>query len=133
MPPWARQPTTSYWALTTSPEASLGLNENGAPHVAQKPSVRPGWSPRDRPTGSLQRAQKRRLSATSGASITAPAGSRCSTGSTSTSPTPNRRRTAAVRDPFVRREGVEGPTGAVAGPWGAAAVSPDGSGADAGG
>ena len=50
-PPWARHPTTSYWPPTRSPGANFGVNENGCPHLAQKPSSRPGVPSCPRPTG----------------------------------------------------------------------------------
>src|SRR6476661_1267856 len=79
MPPCARHPTISYWSATTSPATSFGLKENGPPHLRQKPSSRPGWPSRDRPTGSPQRAQKRRFSATSALAMIASDGSRWGT------------------------------------------------------
>src|SRR5437868_15479836 len=93
MPPWARHPATSYGPATGSPGASLGTNENGAPHFRQNPEVRPGSASRPRPTGSSHRAQNRRLSGTIGFSISASDGSRAGTGAISTSPAPRRRDT----------------------------------------
>ncbi|GAA5008954.1 hypothetical protein GCM10023257_64410 [Streptomyces hyderabadensis] len=60
----------------------------------QKPSVRPGRSPRDRPTGAPQseREQNRLRSGTSGRSITITRGSGRGTAGTSTRPTPSRPR-----------------------------------------
>src|SRR6478752_6331732 len=114
MPPCATQPATSYWPATTSPLTSLGLNENGAPHLRQKPSSRPGVPSRDRPTGSLQRAQKRRFSATSGVAMIAVEGSRDGAAGRSMIPAPSwlredpearavvPRRARAVAEPIVR-------------------------------
>src|SRR6476469_8142193 len=114
MPPCATQPATSYWPATTSPLTSLGLNENGAPHLRQKPSSRPGFPSRDRPTGSPQRAQKRQFSATSGVAMIAVDGSLDGAAGRSLSPAPSwlradpvtravvPRRARAVADPMVR-------------------------------
>jgi hypothetical protein len=44
----------------------LGVKENALPHFGQKPSVRPGWPSRDRPTGEPQFGQFRFSSATRG-------------------------------------------------------------------
>ena len=42
MPPWARQPTTSYWPPTSAPgAAACGSKSNGVRHFGQKPLVRP--------------------------------------------------------------------------------------------
>ena len=104
MPPWARQPTTSYWPATTTPEPSCGSNENGVPHLRQNPDVRPGAPSRPRPTGSSQKGQKRRLSGTAAASpSTACAGSRNGTGSISISPAPRCARALARVRPVVAR------------------------------
>src|SRR5947209_20240465 len=92
MPPWARQPTTSYWPATRSPGRSLGVNENGEPHLRQKPAVRPGAPSRPRPIGSSQLEQKRRLSGTTGSAMSASAGSRDGIGGISISPAPRRAR-----------------------------------------
>src|SRR6476469_6840970 len=59
-------PATSYWPPTRSPARSLGLNENGLRHCAQKPSVRPGWPSRERPTAAPQEGQTRLSSGTRG-------------------------------------------------------------------
>ncbi|OKJ69884.1 hypothetical protein AMK29_03980 [Streptomyces sp. CB02261] len=58
----------------------------------QKPSVRPGRSPRERPTGAPQseREQNRFRSGTSGFSITAPRGSGRGTSGIDTRPAPSR-------------------------------------------
>src|SRR5438093_13465570 len=69
------QPTTSYCPPTTSPGCSLGVNENGVPHFAQKPSARPGRPGRARPTFSPQAEQKRFSSGTSGLAMTTDCGS----------------------------------------------------------
>ncbi|GAA2943644.1 hypothetical protein GCM10020227_08010 [Streptomyces flavovirens] len=60
--------------------------------MVQNPSVRPGRSPRARPTGAPQseREQNRFRSGTSGFSITAVRGSGRGTSGTSTSPAPSR-------------------------------------------
>ncbi|BAU83290.1 hypothetical protein SLA_2362 [Streptomyces laurentii] len=60
----------------------------------QKPSVRPGRSPRERPTGAPQsdREQNRFLSGTSGFAITAPRGSGRGTPGIVTRPAPSRPR-----------------------------------------
>ncbi len=73
---------------------SLGTNEYGWPHLVQKPSVRPGRSPRARPTGAPQseREQNRLRSGTSGRSMTISRGSGRGTPGTSTSPAPSRPR-----------------------------------------
>jgi len=65
------------------------------PHFVQNPSVRPGVSPRERPTGAPQseREQNRLRSGTSGFSWTIPRGSGRGTPGTSTRPTPSRPRT----------------------------------------
>src|ERR1700760_3441960 len=73
-----------------APGASLGSNENGDPHLRQKPAGLPGVPSRLRPTGSSQVAQKRRFSGTIGSAITASAGSRAGTEAISTSPAPRR-------------------------------------------
>jgi hypothetical protein len=85
---------TSYWPCTTSPVVSLGVNEYGLPHLVQKPSVRPGLSPRARPTGAPQseREQNRFRSGTSGFSRTISRGSGRGTAGTCTRPTPSRPR-----------------------------------------
>ncbi|GGY83202.1 hypothetical protein GCM10010327_11790 [Streptomyces nitrosporeus] len=59
--------------------------------MVQKPSVRPGRSPRERPTGAPQsdREQNRFRSGTSGFGITAVRGSGRGTSGTSTSPAPS--------------------------------------------
>ena len=135
MPPWARQPTTSYWRATTSPAPSFGSNENGAPHLRQKPDVRPGAPSRPRPTGSSHRAQKRRFSGTIGLTITASAGSRKGTAGISTSPAPSRLRLPVLVPPVaVRRAEVNEVTVAVLGRWaipGPAALAGALAGADA--
>src|SRR4051812_41780734 len=77
-----------------SPVSSLGVNEYGLPHLVQKPSVRPGLSPRARPTGAPQseREQNRLRSGTSGLSSTIARGSGRGTPGTSTRPAPSRPR-----------------------------------------
>src|SRR6266487_2537037 len=105
MPPWARQPTTSYWPATKSPAASFGANEKRAPQLRQNPSERPGAPSRERPTGSPQPPQKRRASSTAGFSSTALAGSRYGVAGISTRPAPRRLR-AVVRPVPERRPDV---------------------------
>jgi hypothetical protein len=77
-----------------SPVASFGTNEYGWPHFVQKPSVRPGRSPRARPTGAPQseREQNRLRSGTSGFSWTIARGSGRGTSGTCTRPAPSRPR-----------------------------------------
>ncbi len=60
-----------------SPAFSFGTKEYGCPHLVQNPSVRPGISPRARPTGAPQsdREQNRFRSGTSGFSSTIARGS----------------------------------------------------------
>src|SRR4051794_13990078 len=127
MPPWARQPTTSYWPATTSPATSFGLKENGAPHLRQKPSLRPGWSSRPRPTGSPHRAQKRRFSATSALAMIASNGSRWGTAGTSIRPAPSWLRTLPVVRAVVARRAR-----AVAEPLGRAVAAGGGGGGGSG-
>lgn len=68
----------------------------------QKPSVRPGSSPRARPTGAPQsaRLQNRFRSGTSGCSSTAVRGSGRGTSGTATSPAPSRPRAAPDDEPL---------------------------------
>lgn len=75
-----------------SPPRSFGTKEYGCPHLVQKPSVRPGRSPRERPTGAPQseREQNRFRSGTSGFSITAARGSGRGTSGIDTRPAPSR-------------------------------------------
>ena len=77
-----------------SPACSFGTNEYGWPHLVQKPSVRPGRSPRARPTGAPQseREQNRLRSGTSAVSRTIERGSGRGTSGTCTRPTPSRAR-----------------------------------------
>src|SRR5215218_5403527 len=77
-----------------SPALSFGTKEYGWPHLVQKPSVRPGRSPRERPTGAPQseREQNRLRSGTSGFSCTISRGSGRGTPGTSTRPAPSRPR-----------------------------------------
>ncbi|GAA2217624.1 hypothetical protein GCM10010360_36470 [Streptomyces nogalater] len=73
----------------------------------QKPSVRPGRSPRARPTGAPQsdREQNRLRSGTSGRSSTIACGSGRGTCGTDTSPAPSRPRTEEpVEDPELRTD-----------------------------
>ena len=74
-----------------SPGRSLGTKEYGWPHLVQNPSVRPGRSPRARPTGAPQslRLQNRLRSGTSGFSSTAVRGSGRGTSGTDTRPAPS--------------------------------------------
>lgn len=77
-----------------SPVCSFGTNEYGWPHFVQNPSVRPGRSPRERPTGAPQseREQNRLRSGTSGFSRTISRGAGRGTSGTRTSPAPSRPR-----------------------------------------
>ncbi|GGT92561.1 hypothetical protein GCM10010272_42090 [Streptomyces lateritius] len=75
--------------------------------MVQKPSVRPGRSPRERPTGAPQseREQNRFRSGTSGFSITAARGSGRGTSGIDTRPAPSRfRPDCAVEEPELRTE-----------------------------
>ncbi len=74
-----------------SPGFSFGTKEYGWPHLVQNPSVRPGRSPRERPTGDPQsdREQNRLRSGTSGLARTIVAGSGRGTSGTWTRPTPS--------------------------------------------
>lgn len=74
--------------------ASFGTKEYGWPHLVQNPSVRPGRSPRERPTGAPQSdlEQNRFRSGTSGCSCTIARGSGRGTSGTLTRPTPSRAR-----------------------------------------
>ncbi|KOU07111.1 hypothetical protein ADK88_12190 [Streptomyces sp. NRRL F-2295] len=77
--------------------------------MVQNPSVRPGRSPRARPTGAPQseREQNRFRSGTSGRSITAVRGSCRGTSGTWTSPAPSRPRADAVEDEPEERTETE--------------------------
>src|SRR6478609_10635655 len=68
-------PTISYWPPTRSPACSFGVNENGARHFEQKPSVRPGLPGADRPTGAPHEEQNRLSSGTCGLASTTDFGS----------------------------------------------------------
>src|SRR5690606_31744282 len=106
-PPCARQPTTSYWPCTTSPADSFGTNEYGWPHLVQNPSVRPGRSPRARPTGAPQseREQNRLRSGTWARSSTMARGSGRGSAGTRTGPRPTDRRPVdPATEPELRSE-----------------------------
>ncbi len=106
------QPAISYCPLTTSPGWSLGTNEYGWPHAVQKPSVRPGRPPRERPTGAAQSLfpQNRLRSGTSGCSSTADSGSGRGTGGIVTSPAPSLARPeVAVPDRELRTDTERAP------------------------
>lgn len=94
-----------------SPPVSFGTKEYGCPHLVQKPSVRPGRSPRERPTGAPQseREQKRFRSGTSGFSITAPRGSGRGTSGIVTRPAPSRFRADCPADVPELRTDTERP------------------------
>ncbi len=96
-----------------SPALSLGTKEYGCPHLVQKPSVRPGRSPRARPTGAPQsdREQNRFRSGTSGFSSTMARGSGRGTCGTETSPAPSRPREEAPDDEPELRTDTERPVG----------------------
>ncbi|BFU44246.1 hypothetical protein KRMM14A1004_24830 [Krasilnikovia sp. MM14-A1004] len=68
------------------------MKSNGSPQDGQNPAVRPGRSPRARPTGLPHLAQYRLSSGTCATAITAVDGSRWGSGATSTRPPPKRRR-----------------------------------------
>ncbi len=74
-----------------SPGRSFGTKEYGCPHLVQNPSVRPGRSPRERPTGAPQSPllQNRLRSGTSGRSSTADRGSGRGTAGMVTRPAPS--------------------------------------------
>lgn len=94
-----------------SPSRSLGTKEYGWPHLVQKPSVRPGRSPRARPTGAPHslRLQNRFRSGTSGSAITAERGSGRGTSGTETSPAPRRFRPEEEADEPELRTDTERP------------------------
>src|ERR1700755_2509787 len=94
-----------------SPGRSLGEKEYGWPHLLQKPSVRPGRSPRLRPTGAPQSLllQYRLRSGTSGLSSTAPAGSARGTAGTETRPAPSLPRVGPLVAPRLLRTDTERP------------------------
>ena len=96
-------PATTYWPPTTSPSRSLGVKENGLRQVGQKPSVRPGWPSRERPTGDPHDGQVRRSSGTIGSLRTAPAASTAGTGGTVVRPAPSRAPRSRVEDVPTRR------------------------------
>src|SRR6478609_11162362 len=96
-------PATTYWPPTTSPAFSLGVNEKGQRQVGQKPSVRPGWPSRERPTGDPQDGQVRRSSGTIGFSSTALAASTAGTGGMEVRPAPRRAPRSLVDDVPTRR------------------------------
>ncbi|MBB4979423.1 hypothetical protein GGE06_000311 [Streptomyces sp. SFB5A] len=79
--------------------------------MVQKPSVRPGRSPRERPTGAPQseREQKRFRSGTSAFSITAARGSGRGTSGIVTSPAPSRFRADCPLDEPELRTDTERP------------------------
>src|SRR5690349_1753595 len=107
-------PSTSYWPPTRSPRCSRGRKLNGVPQAAHSPSGLPGWPSVPRPTSAPQLLQYRLLSATTGSSSTADAGSLTGTTGTSTSPAPRRPR-PVVRD-WVRRPVPGNVPGPVPGP-----------------
>ena len=78
------------------------------PHLRQKPSVRPGFPSRPRPTGSPQLEQNRLRSGTCGLAMIAVIGSLYGTGGTSISPAPRlprrERPVLPPREPRVRLE-----------------------------
>ena len=96
-------PATSYWPPTTSPSFSLGVKENGLRQSGQKPSVRPGWPSRERPTGEPQDGQVRRSSGTIGFFMIAFAASTAGTGGIEVSPAPSRAPRRRVDDVPSRR------------------------------
>lgn len=96
-----------------SPARSLGTKEYGCPHLVQNPSVRPGRSPRARPTGAPQseREQYRLRSGTSGLSSTIARGSGLGTCGTTTSPAPSRPRPEGPEAEPEPRTDTERPPG----------------------
>src|SRR4029079_11102285 len=90
MPPWARQPTTSYWPPTSAPGCSFGSKSNGVRHFGQKPFDRPGAPSRERPTCAPQTEQNRLSSGTVGGSNNAWRGSVTGTDGTWVRPAPSR-------------------------------------------
>ena len=96
-------PATTYWPPTTSPSRSLGVKEKGLRQAGQKPSVRPGWPSRERPTGDPHDGQVRRSSGTIGSLRTAPAASIAGTGGIVVRPAPRRAPRSRVDDVPTRR------------------------------
>ena len=90
MPPWARQPTTSYWPPSMVPGVSLGSKSNGVRHFGQNPFERPGTPSRERPTCALHTEQNRLSSPTTGGSMSAWRGSSTGTDGISVRPAPRR-------------------------------------------
>ena len=82
MPPWAKQPITSYCPLSRLPATSVGSKSNGVRHLAQKPLVRPGAPSRERPTADWHTLQYRFSSATTGGFIRLCCGSTSGIGGT---------------------------------------------------
>jgi hypothetical protein len=81
----------------------LGVKENGLRQVGQKPSVRPGWPSRERPTAAPQFGQVRRSSGTIGFFSTALAASTAGTAGMDVSPAPRRAPRSRVDDVPTRR------------------------------
>ncbi len=79
------------------------MNENGLRQVGQKPSVRPGWPSRERPTGEPHDGQVRRSSGTIGFSSTAFAASTAGTGGMDVRPAPSRAPRSRVDEVPTRR------------------------------
>ena len=71
--------------------------------VGQKPSVRPGWPSRERPTADPHDGQVRRSSGTIGSSSTAPAASIAGTGGMEVRPAPRRAPRSRVEEVPTRR------------------------------
>ncbi len=109
-------PATSYCPPTRSPAFSLGVNEKGLRQLGQKPSVRPGWPSRERPTAEPQFGQMRRSSGTIGSLSTAFAASTAGTGGMDVIPAPSRAPRRRVDDVPTRRVTLLPPTVARADP-----------------
>ena len=83
--------------------AASGVNENGLRHFGQKPSVRPGWPSRERPTGDSQTGQLRRSSGTIGFFMIALEASTAGTGGIEVRPAPSRAPRNRVEEVPTRR------------------------------
>ena len=79
------------------------MNENGLRHFGQKPSVRPGWPSRERPTGDSQTGQLRRSSGTIGSFMIALEASTAGTGGIEVRPAPSRAPRNRVEEVPTRR------------------------------
>ena len=79
------------------------MNENGLRHCAQKPSVRPGWPSRERPTAAPQDGQTRLSSGTWGSLRIALAASTAGIAGTVVRPAPSRAPRSRVEEVPIRR------------------------------